>query len=399
MADLNRRSLSFNLTMTENTPLSQNQRMPIIDILRGWALFSVITMNYITIYNWNNHSLTNKTDNFNSVIENTSEIILGSKGWSLLAILFGFGFSVLLKNISGNGQPENLFFIKKMLWLLLIAIINTIFFGGDILHDYVLLGLILLIFSRLSYQSLFIIGVSILLLTPFLQSFLGNRHLLFLPKERDNFYRLYDNNNLIDHIKSNFFMRYKWMLRLRYSIIFHLIQLGCLLIGVAMHRSNFIFTIQNNLKLLKKILFISLVLAISLFLLQFFSEKFEWKLNEYYNLYYPEKICTMVFTSSVIVWLYITGTAKELFSAFQSVGKMTLTNYLMQNIISFVFLIYLKPHWDLYWYLIIAITVYIVQIFISKWWLRKYNYGILEWLWRCLSYGRKFQLKKVQTVG
>jgi uncharacterized protein len=382
--------------MIEKTPVAQNQRMPIIDILRGWALFSVIIINYLTIYNWNNHSLKNETDNFSKILENTSEIILGSKGWSLLAILFGYGFSVLLKNISRNCQPNYLFFIKKMLWLLIFGIINTIFFGGDILHDYALLGLILLLFYGLSYQSLFIIGVSILLLTPFLQSFLGNQHLLFLPKERDNFYQLYDNNSLIDHIKANFFMRYRWMLRLSYSIIFHLIQLGCLLIGFAMHRSNFLLAIQNNLKLLKRILIISLVLSITLFLLQFCIKKFEWKFNEYYNLYYPEKLFTMVFTSSFIVCLYFTGKAKKIFSALQTVGKMTLTNYLMQNIISFVFLIYLKPHLALYWYLIIACIVYIVQVFISKWWLKKYNYGILEWLWRCLSYGRIFQLKKIR---
>lgn len=385
--------------MTEKTPIAQNQRMPLIDILRGWALFSVIIINYITIYNWNNHSQKNETDNFSKILENTFEIILGSKGWSLLAILFGFGFSVLLKNISGNGQPNYLFFIKRMLWLLLIAIINTIFFGGDILHDYALLGLILLLFYRLNYQSLFIIGVSILFLTPFLQSFLGNQHLLFLPKERDTFYQLYDNNSLIDHIKANFFMRYRWMLRLSYSLIFHLIQLGCILIGVAMHRSNFLMAIQKNLKLLKRILIISLVLSITLSILQFCIEKFEWEFNEYYNLYYPEKLCIMVFTTSIIIWLYIIGKAKQLFSALQKVGKMTLSNYLLQNIISFILFIYLKPHWALYWYLIIACVVYIVQIFISKWWLRKYNYGILEWLWRCLSYGQIFQLKKVQIIS
>jgi uncharacterized protein len=107
----------------------------------------------------------------------------------------------------------------------------------------------------------------------------------------------------------------------------------------------------------------------------------------------------MAFTSSFIVWLYFTGKAKELFSALQIVGKMTLSNYLLQNIISFILLIYLKPLWDLYWYLIIACVVYIIKIFISKWWLRKYNYGILEWLWRCLSYGQIFQLKKVKVTS
>jgi uncharacterized protein len=380
--------------MTENTPIAQNQRMPIIDILRGWALFSVIIINYITIYNWNNHSFNNKADNFNSILENACEIILGSKGWSLLAILFGYGFSVLLKNISGSGHPNYIFFVKRMIWLLLIAIINTIFFGGDILHDYVLLGFILLLFYNFNYQSVFIIGLSILLLTPFLQSYLGNQHLLFLPKERDNFYLLYNNNNLTDHIKANFFMRYRWMLRLSYSIIFHLIQLGCLLIGVALHRSNYLLLLQTNLKLLNRFLKISLVGSVALFFLQVFIEKFDWKFNDYYNLYYPEKLFIIIFTLSGIIWLSVSGKVKNIFLALQATGKMTLTNYLIQNIISFVLFINLKPNWTLQWYLVTACIIFISQVFISKWWLKKYNYGLLEWLWRCLSYGRIFQLKK-----
>jgi uncharacterized protein len=380
--------------MTEKTPIAQNQRMPIIDILRGWALFSVIIINYITIYNWNNHSLNNKANSFNSILENACEIILGSKGWSLLAILFGYGFSVLLKNISGSGHPKYIFFVKRMIWLLLISIINTIFFGGDILHDYVLLGFILLLFYNFSCQSVFIIGLSILLLTPFLQSYLGNHHLLFLPKERDNFYLLYNNNNLTDHIKANFFMRYRWMLRLSYSIIFHLIQLGCLLIGVALHRSNYLILLQANLKLLNRFLIISLVGSVALLFLQVFIEKFDWKFNDYYNLYYPEKLFIMIFTSSSIIWLSVSGKVKNIFLALQAIGKMTLTNYLIQNIISFVLFIYLKPNWTLQWYLGTACVIFISQVFISKWWLKKYNYGVLEWLWRCLSYGRIFQLKK-----
>jgi uncharacterized protein len=102
----------------------------------------------------------------------------------------------------------------------------------------------------------------------------------------------------------------------------------------------------------------------------------------------------MIFTSSCIIWLYVSGKVKNIFSALQTIGKMTLTNYLIQNIISFVLFIYLKPNWDLQWYFLTACGVFLIQILYSKWWLKKYNYGVLEWLWRCLSYGRIFQLKK-----
>lgn len=380
--------------MTDSRPISQSQRIPIIDILRGWALFSVVIMNYSTIYGWNTHAAKTKPDGLTTFIDNTCELILGSKGWTLLAILFGFGFSVLLKNISKSGQSKYTFFIKRMLWLFVFAFINTIFFGGDILNDYALMGLILLFFYNFNTKYLFVFGITILLVTPFLQSYLGRLHLLFAPKDRDVFYELYNRNSVLDHIKANLFMRYKWMLRLSYSVILHLVQLGCFLIGAALHRSNFFLQTNVNHKILKRTFGISLALSIVIYFLQLLIEKYGWNFNSYYNLFYPQILCIMIFTATGIIWLYTSGKAKRIFSALQVTGKMTLTNYITQNIIAFVLFICLKPDWALHWYLLTGFIIYIIQIFVSKWWLRKYNYGLLEWLWRCLAYGRVFKLKK-----
>ena len=74
--------------------------------------FSVVVMNYSTIYSWNNHANDVKADTISAFIETSSEILLGSKGWTLLAVLFGFGFSVLLANISAKGQPVYWFLLN-----------------------------------------------------------------------------------------------------------------------------------------------------------------------------------------------------------------------------------------------------------------------------------------------
>jgi uncharacterized protein len=51
------------------------------------------------------------------------------------------------------------------------------------------------------------------------------------------------------------------------------------------------------------------------------------------------------------------------------------------------------PYW---FYFLMAVSVFIIQLFISKWWLSKYNYGPLEWLWRVLSYRELFPFKKAE---
>lgn len=380
--------------MTDLSPIPHNQRAPIIDILRGWALFGVVLMNYATIYGWNTHANLLEPDNITQLIETSSELLFGSKGWTLLAILFGYGFSILLKNFENKQQPSAVFFIKRMLWLFVFAFINTLFFGGDILNDYAFIGIILLLFHKLNAKSLFIIGIAILVFTPLLQSYLGNLHLLFAPKDRDRFYELYNSIDFFDHIKANLFMRYKWMLRLSYSIIFHFIQLGCFILGAALQRSNVLVQLKTNNKLVKKVFFISLILSVALLFLEQSIEIYEWPINKYYHLYYPQALSIMTFTSTCIIMLYNSNTMSKLFSALQTIGKMTLTNYVIQNIIAFALFICFKPNWALHYYLLTGIAIYILQVVFSQYWLKRYHYGFLEWLWRCLSYGQIFQLKK-----
>ena len=381
--------------MENNGPIPQNQRTPIVDILRGWALFSVVIMNYSTIYGWNKHYMQVAPNRFAAAVENTTELIFGGKGWSLLAVLFGFGFSVLLKNISKQGQSKYTFFIRRMLWLFVFAFFNTLLFGGDILTDYALMGLVLLLFYKFNAKTLFIFSAAILLLTPFFQSYLGHLHLLFTPKDRDMFYQLYGKNDFLNDIKANLFMRYKWLLRLSYLIIAHLIQLGCFLFGAALQRSNLLVKMtSSHRRYLIAIFWSSFILSTAIYLLQLFIEKYQWTFNNYYNLYYPYILSIMVFTTTGIMWLYVAGKGKTAFSALQTIGKMTLTNYVLQNLVAFILFICLRVNWELQWYLLTGILLYGLQIFFSRWWLVKYNYGPLEWAWRCLSYRQLFHLKK-----
>ena len=84
----------------------------------------------------------------------------------------------------------------------------------------------------------------------------------------------------------------------------------------------------------------------------------------------------------------------------QVIGKMTLTNYITQNLIGiFLFsgfgLGYGLSH-KLYlgYYYFFALVIYILQIYFSKWWLARYYYGPIEWLWRQLSYGKRLPIKR-----
>ena len=77
---------------------------------------------------------------------------------------------------------------------------------------------------------------------------------------------------------------------------------------------------------------------------------------------------------------------------FSFVGRMALTNYLLQSLI-FTTIFY---SYGFGWYgrfgalpnIFFAVIVYLLQIPLSQWWLSRHRYGPVEWLWRLGTYGR-----------
>jgi uncharacterized protein len=85
-------------------------------------------------------------------------------------------------------------------------------------------------------------------------------------------------------------------------------------------------------------------------------------------------------------------------SAFAPMGRMAFTNYVMQSIIfGLIFFGYGLGQFGRMGAvkaLVIGLAVYGVQLVLSQWWLRRYCFGPLEWLWRTLMYGAAQPMSK-----
>jgi uncharacterized protein len=75
------------------------------------------------------------------------------------------------------------------------------------------------------------------------------------------------------------------------------------------------------------------------------------------------------------------------------VGRMAFSNYLAQSLImGVIFYGYgfgLFGRTSVTAALAIALAVYAAQAALSAWWLKRWRYGPVEWLWRSLMYGRR----------
>ncbi len=87
--------------------------------------------------------------------------------------------------------------------------------------------------------------------------------------------------------------------------------------------------------------------------------------------------------SSLLPWLR---------RALTATGRMALTNYLMHSLIAML----LFRGFALGWHnelsrpqlLSVVVGIWILQLWLSPWWLRRFQFGPVEWLWRALTYGK-----------
>jgi uncharacterized membrane protein YeiB len=92
---------------------------------------------------------------------------------------------------------------------------------------------------------------------------------------------------------------------------------------------------------------------------------------------------------SVIVLMLHSDTVFSKIKILAPVGRMALTNYLLQSVISsFFFFGYAGGHWGMgrAWQVVYVFVVYALQIPFSHWWLGRFRYGPMEWLWRAITY-------------
>jgi uncharacterized protein len=94
----------------------------------------------------------------------------------------------------------------------------------------------------------------------------------------------------------------------------------------------------------------------------------------------------------LLVLILHKGLFGSLRARLASVGRMALTNYLMHSIICiFVFtgagfaLVGELARWQLY---VVVLAIWLLQLLLSPWWLQRYKFGPVEWLWRGLTYGK-----------
>jgi uncharacterized membrane protein YeiB len=102
-----------------------------------------------------------------------------------------------------------------------------------------------------------------------------------------------------------------------------------------------------------------------------------------------------IFYCSLVLLLLTNDRCLRLLKPLSSLGRMALTNYVSQCVIGAILFYGLGLYAQVgpAKALGLALLVYALQIPLSVWWLSRYRFGPLEWVWRSLTYGRLQPMK------
>jgi uncharacterized protein len=341
----------------QDEPTGSNpSRIFAIDLLRGVALLGIVGPN-IVLYDID--SLADIGPAFTNLPVSVvgapfmlfTLIFVVNKMMAVFSMLFGCGLLIVTDRAESRADRGWKLYFRRNLILLGIGIAHMQIWVGDILTVYALCALVLYFCRKLPARILIIAGLLIWYWAPvlWLLSDLG-------PEGDEYFSR----------------------------------ALSMMLLGMGLYRME-ILTGQRSINWYRSGTIICMLVGLPMVSLAWLSEPNALAVN---NIGAPAVAVGYV---CAVMWLCKSNVLASLQKCLAAAGQMALTNYLAQTLIGIGFYRLLKhmgrePNASLLG--LGMLTIWILQLTWSSLWLRQFQYGPLEWLWRMGSYAQRFPMRR-----
>ena len=371
-----------------SAPVQFDQRIQYLDVLRGIAISGVLFA-YV-FWNLGTEPTTNWTA-FDKILDQAGFLMIDSKCYTTLACLFAVGF-VLHMNKTNDKAKSLYTYRKRLLGLLIIGAFHALLLrNGDILAPYAITSFIATFFYRASTRTIIIALVGVFLIQALLPEvwFLSGHSFPQRP----------------DTSGGNYWVENFQWLKYWYAtaVFFWETTLFLLLFGLLLGK---IFTQKKKTLTNRQFTVIGIV-------------GFAVGIASYLALYvYPARIANLPDIGNTHIVRAIAFTLLDLLhkigmasayasvvfllarnfplTGFANLGRMSLTNYILQAliIVPVCILLDLFDHITPTVALVMTAVIWVLQIFFSSWWLDHHKFGPIEWLLRWFTYGRTIAIKK-----
>lgn len=384
-------------------------QLPLLDALRGFAIVSIMLLHNIEHFDLYfkptlGPAWLQTSDN---VIWDTLFFLFGGKSYAIFALLFGVTFYLQFHSRAVNGEDFRPRYAWRLALLLGFGIINSMFYHGDILSLYAVLGLALIPVARFGNGAVLAIAL-ILLLQPFAWAeFIQSLH---APASAQP---LADPASWAYFGRANVYMAegsawQVWVGNLtngKAGVILwswengRLLQIPALfMLGMLAGRRGLFALTDENKRWWQRALVCAVPAFIALYVIKSYPQW--WSLSAA-----AERPLSVILTSwanlafmvILVACFTLAFYRSTVLTFFSPLGRMSLTSYVMQSIVGTT--LYYGFGTGLYRTtgataaLAIGIVLALLQRQFSVWWLRSHPQGPLEALWHKATWMGKARQK------
>src|SRR6478609_8782076 len=157
--------------------LPASERIPTLDIVRGFALLGILIMNMPGFGSSffaeadGSHLWPGRVDR---IAEAARDMLFSGKFNSMFSMLFGIGFTLQFARMQ-RSDPEHAtrIYLRRLLVLAVLGVLHAaVFWGGDVLHVYAVLGIVLLFGLRHASDRTLVALMGLCLLYPVISGLL-----------------------------------------------------------------------------------------------------------------------------------------------------------------------------------------------------------------------------------
>ena len=413
------------------TPIKGGERIAALDALRGLAIFGILFVNasYFGL-----PMMEAMQPDLDSALGADGSAPNWFAGWfvktffemkfiSMFSMMFGIGAALQFDRARRSGSNFDGFYLRRLLILLGFGVLHAVaFFYGDVLTIYALLGLSLLVFCRLKTAILLPIIVGLMTISAFLttgmmlleslapdaQSTLTTEQVTrtgwdairnsgFQPQSA-----VYIDAETIAHQEGPYrdlliFRVLSWLMGLITGVLtygWHI--MGMFALGVVIKRSDFFIPSESGRRLrfwMMSLLPFGLVIEGLAGWSQLTQTDSIWSDILLVVAREFSTVIVMLGYAAALVTLVQMNVASRLFGWLGMVGRMALTNYLLESLIMTTIFEYYglglfgkMSRIDL---ILVSAVICVTLTAFSVFWLRGFSRGPMEWIWRTLAYMRR----------
>lgn len=383
--------------------LEPNQRISLIDALRGSALMGILLVH--SIEHWDFLRYPEHPPEWLNALNNYAHDIIfflfSGKAYGVFAMMFGVSFFIILDRWSRRGISFRGRFLWRLALLAMFGYLNAIVYCGDILFIIAVLGVPLVFLYKLSDRALAWIAIALMLQIPSLWE--AGRVLFeagYRPAQPHH-WALY--GQLFDAFSNGTWLQVSalnagkgQLARLWWTVETgrYTQMMGLMVAGLLIGRSRVFENPSRALRLAKHCLIWGAVGFVIFYPIKLHLGGWglrgmrHYEVNNLVSAYC--NLAQLAVWVGLFVMLYRWVHARAALDLLAPYGRMSLTCYVTQGMIGvplfygygLALFHYLGPFYSS----LVGAAIVTAQCVFAHLWLRGFVYGPLEWLWRSLTF-------------